>query len=178
MPTSLRPFATVAVAIVALLSFAPTGGAKFTSATPPTSGPTVPGNRAVLRSGIAHAPENAPEAVKRAIWATNFLTRKPYVWGGGHSTFYDDGYDCSGTISFLLRHAGALNQPAASSELTRFGNGGRGRWITVYAKKGHVFATVAGLRLDTTGFSEEEGPRWRRDERSTWGFTARHPEGL
>ncbi len=138
----------------------------------------MPGDRAVLRGGIAYAPENAPEAVKRAIWATNFLTRKPYVWGGGHGSFYEDGYDCSGTVSFLLRHAGMLSQPAPSSELMRFGSGGPGRWITVYARNGHVFATVAGLRLDTTGFYGDEGPRWRPDPRSSWGYTARHPQGL
>lgn len=173
-PTSFR-FAALCAAMLACAS---TGGARYTSATPPTSGPTVPGNRAMVRGGIAYAPANAPEAVKRAIWATNFLTRKPYVWGGGHSTFYDDGYDCSGTVSFLLKHAGALDQPAASRELTRYGSSGPGRWITVYARDGHVFATVAGLRLDTTGFREEEGPRWRTDGRSAWGFTARHPAGL
>ncbi|HYR58743.1 MAG TPA: hypothetical protein VEO95_08950, partial [Chthoniobacteraceae bacterium] len=161
-----------------LLALAASGLAKYTSATPPTSGPTVPGNRAVIRGGIAYAPENAPEAVKRAIWATNFLTRKPYVWGGGHGSFYEDGYDCSGTVSFLLRHAGMLGQPAASSELMRYGSGGPGRWITVYARNGHVFATVAGLRLDTTGFYGDEGPRWRTDARSPWGYTARHPDGL
>ena len=177
--TFIRPSsASIFGAILALLSIAPAGHAGFTSATPPTSGPTVPGNRAVLRGGIAHAPENAPESVKRAIWATNYLTRKPYVWGGGHGSFYEDGYDCSGTVSFMLRHAGVLQSPAASKELTRYGDGGRGRWITIYARDGHVFADVAGLRLDTTGFGREDGPRWRRDSRSAWGFTARHPSGL
>jgi len=161
-----------------LLCFASTSTAKYTSATPPMSGPTVPGDRAVIRGGIAYAPENAPLSVKRAIWASNFLTRKPYVWGGGHGTFYDNGYDCSGAVSFLLKHAGALDQPAGSSELTRYGSGGKGRWITIWARNGHVYATVAGLRFDTTGFSGDEGPRWRRDDRSSWGFTARHPVGL
>ena len=173
-----RLFPTLAIALAAWLSLVSSSFAKFTSATPPTSGPTVPGSRAVIRNGIACAPENAPLAVKRAIWATNFLTRKPYVWGGGHATFYDEGYDCSGTVSFLLKHAGALEQPAGSTELTRYGSGGPGRWITIYARNGHVFATVAGLRLDTTGFSGDEGPRWRLDGRSAWGFTARHPDGL
>ena len=173
-----RLFLQLSTACAALLSLAPAGLAKYTSATPPMSGPTVPGNRAVIRNGLAYAPENAPLAVKRAIWATNFLTHKPYVWGGGHATFYDDGYNCSGTVSFLLKHAGALDQPAGSSELTRYGSGGPGRWITIYARNGHVFATVAGLRLDTTGFSGDEGPRWRQDSRSAWGFTARHPGGL
>ena len=162
----------------ALSSVEAPGDARYVSIMPPTSGPTVPGSRAVLQGGIAHAPANAPEAVKRAIWATNLLTRKPYVWGGGHGTFYDKGYDCSGTVSFLLRHAGALERPAPSRELTRYGSAGPGRWITVYARAGHVFAMVAGLRLDTTGSRAEEGPRWRSEPRSPSGFTARHPEGL
>jgi len=156
----------------------PTGSAGYTSATPPAVGPTVPGDRAVLRGRIAYAPQNAPEAVKRAIWATNHLTNKPYEWGGGHSSFYDDGYDCSGTVSFLLRHAGALEQPAPSRALTQYGSPGRGRWITVYARPGHTFATVAGLRLDTTGRRAEEGPRWHLDARAPHGFFARHPQGL
>jgi hypothetical protein len=116
--------------------------------------------------------------VKRAIWATNFLTNKPYVWGGGHATFYDRGYDCSGTVSFFLRHAGVLSRPGTSREFTQYGNSGRGRWVTIYSRNGHVFATVAGLRLDTTGRRAEEGPRWRTEPRSVAGFVARHPAGL
>jgi hypothetical protein len=161
-----------------LLALAPLTHAKYTSANPPTSGPTVAGDRAVVVGGIAHAPENAPEAVKRAIWATNYLTRKPYVWGGGHGSFYENGYDCSGTVSFMLRHAGVLSSPAGSRELTQYGERGSGRWITIYARDGHVFATVAGLRLDTTGFGREDGPRWRPDGRSSSGFIPRHPPGL
>jgi hypothetical protein len=172
-------FRRVRLSLFLLLGAAlPTGSASYTSATPPTRGPTVPGNVAVLRGRIAYAPANAPEAVKRAIWATNYLTNKPYEWGGGHATFYDNGYDCSGTISFLLRHAGALESPAPSRHFLQYGNPGRGRWITVYARNGHVFATVAGLRLDTTGRRAEEGPRWRVEPRSPAGFAARHPQGL
>ena len=171
-PTSLLGLA------LALLSLVPAAEAKYTSANPPTSGPTVPGDRAALRDGIAYAPGNAPESVKRAIWATNYLRRKPYVWGGGHENFYDDGYDCSGTVSFLLRHAGLIDRPVVSKEFTSYGDRGKGRWITIYARDGHVFAVVAGLRLDTSGFQQEDGPRWRKDCRPAWGFVARHPEGL
>src|SRR4051794_40604668 len=85
---------------LAILAFAPFANAEYSSANPPVSGPTVPGNRASLRGGIAYAPENAPAEVKRAIWAANYLRRKPYVWGGGHGSFVDRGYDCSGTVSF------------------------------------------------------------------------------
>jgi hypothetical protein len=144
------------------------------------SGPTVAGNRALLRNGVAYAPSNAPERVKSAIWAVNTIRTKPYHWGGGHGSFSDSGYDCSGTVSFALHHAGALNQPLPSSDLTRFGERGRGRWITVYARHGHTFATIAGLRLDTTDFryGSDVGPRWHNDGRDTWGFEARHPAGL
>ena len=141
-------------------------------------GPTVPGNVAILKGAIAYAPANAPEAVKKAIWAVNTIQRKPYRWGGGHSTFFDRGYDCSGTVSFMLHHAGVLAQPTPSKALQSYGKPGAGRWITVHARLGHTFAVVAGLRLDTTGQREGEGPRWRREYRAPAGFVTRHPPGL
>ena len=33
----------------------------------------------------------------------------------------------------------------------RYGEPGPGRWITIYARNGHVFMTLCGLRLDTGG---------------------------
>jgi hypothetical protein len=140
--------------------------------------PIVSGNHAVLRNGIAYAPAAAPANVKRAIWAVNTLRRKPYRWGGGHRSFYDAGYDCSGAVSYALYHAGLLRRPLDSRGLTRWGDRGKGRWITVYSRRGHAFAVIAGLRLDTTGFNEREGPRWRAQLRSTRGFRARHYAGV
>lgn len=144
------------------------------------SRPTVSGSRAVLRSGVAYAPADAPASVKNAIWAANTLRRKPYVWGGGHGSFEDRGYDCSGTVSFALHHAGVLTAPVPSSDLMRFGERGRGRWITIYTRPGHTFAVIAGLRLDTTDFYNggNVGPRWHNDMRETFGYVARHPVGL
>ena len=145
-----------------------------------TVGPTVRGKRAVVRNGIAYAPENAPDNVKSAIWATNRLCGKPYVWGGGHGSFNDSGYDCSGTVSFALHHAGLLDAPLPSNDFVRYGKRGRGKWITVYARRGHTFAVIAGLRLDTTDlrYGTDVGPRWHNDFRDPRGFAARHPEGL
>jgi len=145
-----------------------------------SSHPMVPGNRAVLRNGIAYAPSNAPDSVKHAIWAVNTICRRPYVWGGGHGSFHDYGYDCSGTISFALHYAGTLQQPLPSSDFLRYGERGRGRWVTIYSRHGHVFATIAGLRLDTTDlrYGGDVGPRWHLDRRDAWGFQARHPVGL
>jgi cell wall-associated NlpC family hydrolase len=142
--------------------------------------PMVSGSRAVLRNGVAYAPSRAPQSVKNAIWAANTLRRKPYVWGGGHGTFYDRGYDCSGTVSFALHGAGVLNSPLPSSDLMRFGERGRGRWMTIYSRSGHTFAVIAGLRLDTTdlGRGGDVGPRWYDYGRDTGGFVARHPVGM
>lgn len=147
----------------------------------PTNGPTVPGKVACLRRGVAYAPAAAPLAVKRAIWAANQLRSKPYRWGGGHASFVDAGYDCSGTVSYALAAAGLIQIPMSSSELVRFGNRGCGKWITVYARNGHAFAVIAGLRLDTTAWnsrSDREAPRWQVTERPPRGFESRHPAGL
>jgi cell wall-associated NlpC family hydrolase len=142
--------------------------------------PMVSGSRAVLRNGVAYAPSHAPQSVKNAIWAANTLRRKPYIWGGGHGSFYDHGYDCSGTVSFALHGAGMLNSPLPSSDLMRFGERGRGRWMTVYSRNGHTFAVIAGLRLDTTdlGRGGDVGPRWYAYGRDTSGYVARHPVGM
>jgi hypothetical protein len=144
------------------------------------SHPMIHGNRAVLRNGIAYAPSNAPDSVKHAIWAVNTICRRPYVWGGGHGSFHDHGYDCSGTVSFALHYAGLLNSPIPSSDFLRYGERGRGRWFTIYSRHGHVWAMIAGLRLDTTDlrYGGDVGPRWHLDGRDTWRFEARHPVGL
>ena len=144
------------------------------------SHPMVSGNRAMLRNGIACAPANAPDSVKHAIWAVNSICRRPYVWGGGHGSFHDYGYDCSGTVSYALHYAGMLNQPMPSTDFLRYGERGRGRWVTIYSRHGHVFAMIAGLRLDTTDlrYGSDVGPRWHVDGRDAWGFQARHPAGL
>lgn len=147
----------------------------------PASGPTVPGSSARLLYGLAAAPENAPAAVKRAIWAANQLRTKPYRFGGGHKSFTDSAYDCSGTISYMLGGAGLIKVPLNSKEFRRFGESGRGRWITIYSRNGHTFAIIAGLRLDTTPYihaNDRWAPRWQSTFRGPSGFEARHPAGL
>ena len=141
-------------------------------------GPTVQGEVAQLRGLIASAPSKAPDAVKNGIWALNQIVHKPYRWGGGHGTFNDAGYDCSGTISYFLHGAGLLDQPTPSKALQTWGDPGPGRWITIYARNGHTFAVICGLRLDTTGHHDDEGPRWRDWPREPKGFVARHPKGF
>jgi hypothetical protein len=125
----------------------------------------------------AMAPLGAPQQVIDAIAAANRITRKPYKWGGGHGRWRDGGYDCSGTVSYVLHAAGLLEHARDSSGLMSYGDRGAGEWITVYAHGGHAYMIIAGLRFDTSGRGEE-GPRWRLERRSARGYVQRHPAGL
>ena len=43
----------------------------------------------------------------------------------------------------------------------KWGEPGRGRWLTVYANPGHVYMVVGGLRFDTSGRAGRRGSRWQ-----------------
>jgi cell wall-associated NlpC family hydrolase len=136
------------------------------------------GATAILLSGIALAPPEAPEAVQGVINAANTIVGRPYVWGGGHASFYSYGYDCSGSVSFALFGGGLIPEPLTSGSLEGWGEPGPGKWITVYANAEHTFMEIAGLRWDTVGDARGTGPRWHLAPTSTAGFVARHPPGL
>src|SRR5690349_7979038 len=137
-----------------------------------------PASTAILLTGVALAPPTAPEVVQGAINAANTIVGRPYVWGGGHASFYDNSYDCSGAVSFALFGGGLIPRPLDSSSLMHWGAAGPGKWITVYANPGHTFVEIAGLRFDTVGDEQCTGPRWHLATASTDGFVARHPPGL
>jgi hypothetical protein len=118
-----------------------------------------------------------PVAVLRAVAAANRIAGFPYRFGGGHRSFHDSAYDCSGSVSYVLHAAGRLGSPLDSGELMSWGAAGRGRWITVYANPGHAYMVIRGRRYDTTG-RWDTGSRWQRTDRSTAGYVARHPVGL
>ena len=152
--------------------------------TPPTAQPTVAGTRAKLtKKGVAIAPASAPPQVLAAISAGNAIRKRPYRYGGGHQSFYDSGYDCSGAVSYVLNGAGLLATPMPSGPLaTSWGAPGKGQWITVYANKSHAYMVVAGLRFDTSAVGEPlrrgSGPRWRATKRKPTGYVARYSPGL
>ena len=132
----------------------------------------------ISRRGFAHISKRAPRKVRRLIRAGNRIAKQPYKYGGGHGSWNDSGYDCSGSVSYVLHHAGLLGGPARSSSgFMSWRHAGRGRWVTVYAHGGHMFLTVAGIRFDTTD-RERDGTRWHRDVRSTAGYAVRHPGGI
>lgn len=132
---------------------------------------------AVLRNGYAIAPPRAPRAVQEAIAAGNRIAGAPYQYGGGRGRPGDYGFDCSGATSYVLRAAGVLDGSGTSSTFKTYGKRGAGKWIDVWARDGHVFLTVAGLRFDT-GWHSSEGPRWTADSRPAKGYVLRHPPGL
>ncbi len=126
----------------------------------------VPGKTADLRSGYAIAPPEAPESVKAAIAAGNRIAGLPYVYGAGHGVGVATAYDCSGAASYVLEAAGRLNESTVSSAFRRYGYAGEGEWISIYARRGHVFLVVAGLRFDTGWtHSHIKGPQWTRESR-------------
>ena len=136
------------------------------------------GEKATIgRDGNAIAPASAPEAVKQIIAAGNNIHDLPYRYGGGHGSFRDSAYDCSGSVSYALRGADLLDSPMASGGFMNWGERGEGEWVTIYSNAGHMYMVVAGLRFDTSGRAANN-TRWQADSRSTSGYSVRHPEGL
>jgi cell wall-associated NlpC family hydrolase len=145
---------------------------QYLATIPPTTGKRA----AVISTGEAAAPFDAPQTVIDVVQAANQIALTPYKWGGGHGAWRDKGYDCSGSVSFALAAAGLLDRPLDSTSFESYGAAGPGRWITIYANASHAFMTVAGLRFDTGGLST--GTRWQSTMRPTNGFVVRHPPGL
>ncbi len=192
----------VAFVLAALLVVLParaqastTGGTSYPTASPrgtvaqaPTATSTAPASTTapattvtpaatVGTDGLAVAPAGAPAQVIALIAAGNAIAAMPYKYGGGHTSFDDRAYDCSGSVSFALHGAGLLDTTLDSTGLARWGESGPGAWITIYANKTHTYLTVAGLRFDTSG-QKKAGTRWQAAPRSNRGFKVRHPAGL
>jgi NlpC/P60 family len=133
---------------------------------------------ATLLNRTALAPPSAPNPIRQMISAANLIVGQPYLWGGGHASFQSKGYDCSGAVSYALAGAGLLRTPLSSGQFMNYGIPGPGRWLTIYANSGHVYAVIAGLRWDTVGDARGSGPRWHPLDAYPQGFVARHLPGL
>jgi peptidoglycan hydrolase-like protein with peptidoglycan-binding domain len=147
------------------------------------------GQATLNADGTVSAPADAPAAVQKAISAANSIIDDPYIYGGGHGSFNDSGYDCSGSVSFALHGGGLLSSPEDSSQLESYARSGPGQWITVYADASHAFVVIAGLAFDTAHygptFPSGTGPRWLQPSDvtanlndGTGGYVVRHPAGL
>jgi hypothetical protein len=154
-----------------------TGGISYPSSTAPANTTAGVGIASIGDDGLAVAPAGAPAQVIALIAAGNAIAALPYKYGGGHTSFDDTAYDCSGSVSFALHGAGLLDTTLDSTGLSRWGESGPGAWITIYANKTHTYLVVAGLRFDTSG-QKLAGTRWQAASRSSRGFKLRHLAGL
>jgi cell wall-associated NlpC family hydrolase len=138
-----------------------------------------PDQATLTSNGLAIAPINAPPIVQEIIAAGNQIAHLPYIYGGGHTTYVDTGYDCSGSISYVFDAAHLLTGSVVSGQLENWGDAGPGKWITVFANADHTFMIVAGLRFDTVALAET-GSRWsdRPPDENVSTFAIRHPVGL
>ncbi len=144
--------------------------------TPPASARVSP-EAAETSSGSTTSAGGGEGVVGRVIAAANEIATRPYVWGGGHSSFVSEGYDCSGSVSYALHGGGLLSSPEDSTGLESYGEAGPGREITIYANAEHAFMVIDGKRFDTVALAET-GNRWSDSMTSTSGYVVRHPAGL
>ncbi|HLB21998.1 MAG TPA: hypothetical protein VK605_07785 [Solirubrobacteraceae bacterium] len=138
----------------------------------------VKGGNSVGGNGTIAIPANVPEVVQRVIAGANAITNFPYVFGGGHGSFVDNAYDCSGSVSYALAAGGLLSAPETSGELESWGVAGPGRYISVYAAAGHTYMYVDGVLYDTAGRSGPYASRWQVSPTDNSGYVVRHWPGL
>jgi cell wall-associated NlpC family hydrolase len=138
----------------------------------------VAGGRSIGGNGTIAIPTAVPEVVQKVIAGANAIADFPYVFGGGHASFVDNAYDCSGSVSYALAAGGLLAAPETSGELESWGAPGRGRYITVYAAAGHTYMYVDGIMYNTAGRSGVFASRWQAGAADNSGFVVRHWPGL
>jgi hypothetical protein len=154
----------------ALPAGAAPGSTGGTSTEPEPTGPT---GEAKIEDGLAIPPTDAPSRIVNAIEAANEIAKgKDYCYGGGHGKWRSRCYDCSGAVSYALHGGGMLDSPLPSGSLSKWGERGKGNWLTVYANGGHAYAVIAGLRWDTS-MTTGKGPGWSDEMRSGGGFKKR-----
>jgi cell wall-associated NlpC family hydrolase len=138
----------------------------------------VPGGQSISGTGALAIPASVPEVIQRVIAGANEIADFPYVFGGGHASFVDNAYDCSGSVSYALAAGGLLGAPETSGELESWGAPGPGRYITVWANAGHTYMYVDGVLYDTAGRSGVYASRWQVGAVDNSGFVERHWPGL
>ena len=159
----------------------------------------IAGDQAELAPGDGHLaliPSAVPVTVQAMIVAGNELESLPYGPGGHPDPLGAPEEDCSSTVNYVLYRAGIrplseiLAENPLAQDYVHWGAPGPGHWVSIYSTDSptpHVFAVLAGLRLDTSHDGTdvgpnryEDGPRWRiLDHIPTWAhWSVRHPPGL
>lgn len=163
-----------------------TGGVGLGTDTTTTSGTTTtqssPVADATIIDGIAVPAPNTPQQIVTMLDAANKIAFDPYIYGGGHASFNAAGYDCSGSVSYVLHAGGLLATPLDSEQFLQYGLAGKGNWITIYTNgPTHAYMEIAGLWFDTAAQTALNGDdRWspaRIAEPGYGKFVPRHPSG-
>lgn len=139
---------------------------------------SVPGS-----GGSPEAPAGMPTNVVKMLEEAEAINGTPYLWAAGHESADAvktrlGKYDCSGAVSRILYVGGYLGTPEGSGTLAGMFEAGRGEWFAIWANAEHVFIefrTKQGWRQWEEGGQLSDHAGWT--ERSTAGFTARHPKG-
>lgn len=126
-------------------------------------------------------PKDTPQKLQTMIERASKMDkmRKPYLWGGGHgaSPSMTGPWDCSGAVSAVLNV-----DPRVSGQFARWGKGGRGKHVTIYANGHHVLMEINGRFFGTSGSNPGGGagwiPRTVISKSYLSQFSARHPAGL
>ena len=140
-------------------------------------GRTLERKRPRRRRGGGGGGGGGSSTVARVLAAANRIATKPYRYGGGHGSFEDSAYDCSGSVSYALHGGGLLAAPMSSGAFRSYGAPGPGKHITIYATSGHMYMTINGRRFDTSARGQG-GSRWGGPRRTAGGYVVRHPPGL
>jgi len=178
----LTPDGVVGATTRAALGLGP-GPALTEVGAPATVTPTAPASPTTTLTGgsstgsSAQPSTTATAEVAEMIAAANEIATVPYIYGGGHASFTAAGYDCSGSVSYVLHAGGLLSSPEDSSQLESYGAPGPGRYVTIYATDGHAWMTIDGRRFDTVAL-QETGTRWASGGGEFSGYVVRHPVGL
>jgi cell wall-associated NlpC family hydrolase len=155
-----------------------TSAAGASAAAVGKAGTPVPGGESIGGNGELPIPSGVPEVVQKVVAGANAIADFPYVYGGGHASFVDNAYDCSGSVSYALAAGGLIGAPETSGELESWGVPGPGRYITVYANAGHTYMYVDGVLYDTAGRSGPYASRWQFGGTDNEGYVVRHWPGL
>ncbi len=147
------------------------------------AGTSEPEQNAALIDGLAIPATGTPTQIVNMLDAANKIAFDPYIYGGGHQSFNSKGYDCSGSVSYVLHAGGLLATPLDSEQFLKYGLSGTGNWVTIYTNgPTHAYMEIAGLWFDTAAQSAANGnDRWsltRIGEPGYGKFLARHPAGL
>jgi peptidoglycan hydrolase-like protein with peptidoglycan-binding domain len=156
---------------------APTETDTAGATTTDTAGATTATTVSAPATTTSSTPADVETALSEMIAAANQIATLPYIWGGGHGSWVSPGYDCSGSVSYVLHAAGLLSSPEDSTALESYGAPGPGQYITIYADVGHAWMTIEGQRFDTVALSED-GSRWADGGGEFAGYVVRHPVGF